>query len=232
MQIVLNLVHSSLLRPKEVAHIKIEHVNLQEKYIRVTSDVAKNHNERMTAMTDKTIELIKKLNIEKYPKNFYLLGCDGTSTSGFVPNKQMSNERRYGKNWAYLRDKLDFPQEMQLYSLRDTGIYEMLKNDVRVTSVVCRTESIKRKPNIIVLVLFCLYGVVDNSIFLNELYLVFCFNTDLLNVFYIAGLDVYCFQFCHKLGVLLFEFRRGQRERFDLCGIFAVCGFELLYFAC
>ena len=74
MQIALNLIHQSLLRPKEVSEIQLKHVHLDEKYILVPSDVAKNHNERKATLSDKTIALIRQLNIENLPKTHFLLG--------------------------------------------------------------------------------------------------------------------------------------------------------------
>jgi len=40
-----------------------------------------------------------------------------------------------GKYWVKLREKLSLPKEMQLYSLRDSGISEMLKSGVDPLSV-------------------------------------------------------------------------------------------------
>ena len=57
MQIALNLVHQSMLRPKEVLDIQLKHLFLEDKYILVPSEVAKNHNERKAALSDKTILL-------------------------------------------------------------------------------------------------------------------------------------------------------------------------------
>ena len=141
-QILVNLVYQSLLRPKEVAEIKIKDVFLDEKYILVPAEVAKNHNERKATLSNKTIELIKQLNVEEYPKNFYLLGGnnDKKQNTGTIPtlapNKEKAALRRYQKEWNALRKKLKFPQTMQLYSLRDTGITDMLKSGIDNLSVM------------------------------------------------------------------------------------------------
>jgi site-specific recombinase XerD len=39
------------------------------------------------------------------------------------------------KYWAKLRKKLGLPEEMQQYSLRDSGIFEMLKSGIDPLSV-------------------------------------------------------------------------------------------------
>jgi len=135
MQIALNLIHQSLLRPKEVNEIQLKHIHLEEKYILVPPDVAKNHNERKATLSDKTIELIRQLNIEKLPQTYFLLG-GGQRGHSLLPCKESANQNRISKNWVQLQRKLKFPKEMQLYSLRDTGIYEMLKSGIDDLSVM------------------------------------------------------------------------------------------------
>lgn len=129
MQIALNLVYQSLLRPKEVNEIRLKNVFLNEKYILVPGAVAKNHKERKAALSDSTIELLRKLNIEKLPKNYFLLGGD-TQGQSLVPHPQQASKDRINKNWLRLKEILQFPKEMQLYSLRDTGITDMLKSGI------------------------------------------------------------------------------------------------------
>ncbi|MCL2328296.1 MAG: site-specific integrase [Bacteroidetes bacterium] len=129
MQIALNLVYQSLVRPKEVNEIQLKNVFLDEKYILIPANVAKNHNERKATLSDTTIELMRKLGIEKLPKEYYLLGGNSNKQS-LLPHKIKSSTGRIGKNWAKLQERLQFPKEMQLYSLRDTGITDLLKSGV------------------------------------------------------------------------------------------------------
>lgn len=129
MQVALNLVYQSLLRPKEVNEIRLKNVFLNEKYILVPASVAKNHKERKATLSDATIELLRKFNIEKLPKDYFLLGGN-TQGASLIPHKQQANHDRINKNWCRLKKTLHFPQEMQLYSLRDTGITDLLKSGV------------------------------------------------------------------------------------------------------
>jgi integrase len=125
MEIAVNLVYSSLLRPNEIRQIKIEDLNLREKYIVVKSEVAKNHKTRCAALTENTISLIKQLLCDKkLQKNFYLLG------GNLVPAQRMCGLRRYGREWDKIVKQLNIDKKMQLYSFRDTGIWEMLKSGI------------------------------------------------------------------------------------------------------
>ncbi|MDR0941193.1 MAG: site-specific integrase [Bacteroidales bacterium] len=129
MQVALNLVYQSLLRPKEINEIRLKDVFLSEKYILVPGVVAKNHKERKATLSNATIELLQKLNIEKLPKDYFLLGGNQPGRS-LIPHKQQADRNRINKNWVRLKKILKFPKEMQLYSLRDTGITDMLKSGI------------------------------------------------------------------------------------------------------
>lgn len=129
MQVALNLVYQSLLRPKEINEIKLKDIFLEDKYILVPANVAKNHKERKATLSNSTIELLRKLNIEKLPKDYFLLGGEKQGES-LIPHKQQASKDRLNKNWYRLKKVLNFPKEMQLYSLRDTGITDLLKSGV------------------------------------------------------------------------------------------------------
>ncbi|MDR1627650.1 MAG: hypothetical protein LBR79_02610, partial [Oscillospiraceae bacterium] len=72
----------------------------------------------------------KNLNIEQYPKDFYLIG------TGYKPSKNIIAHTRFGKDWAKVRYALKLPNEMQLYSFRDSGIFDMLKSGIDDLSVM------------------------------------------------------------------------------------------------
>jgi integrase len=128
--LVLNLVYSSLIRPNEIRNIQIKHVNITDKYVTIPCEVAKNHHERHAALSEKSIELLQKIDFAKFPKDYYLLGGD------LVPSKEMCGAARYRHEWDRVTKKLQIPKEMQLYSFRDTGIYEMLKSGIDNLSVM------------------------------------------------------------------------------------------------
>jgi len=64
------------------------------------------------------------MKLEKYPKNYFLFGTD------LLPSDTRVSNKRYRNEWQKVRKKLKLPAEMQLYSLRDTGINEMLKSGI------------------------------------------------------------------------------------------------------
>jgi integrase len=119
--LVCKLMYYSLLRPNEIRQIRIADINVDKHYIAIKSEVAKNHNARFAALTPDVCSLLKSLNLEKYPKNYFLF------TTTFMPGVTMCSNTRFGKEWVKIRNSCKLPKEMQLYSFRDTGIFEMMK---------------------------------------------------------------------------------------------------------
>ncbi len=128
--IVLQLVFNSLIRPKEISELRIKDLNLQEKYILVRPEVAKTHNARYASLSDELVALFSAPEFAKAKLNDYILG------NGYVPSSVPISKARFRKDWDKMRKALNLPDEMQLYSLRDTGINTLLKNGVDTLTVM------------------------------------------------------------------------------------------------
>lgn len=117
-------------RSQEINQLQVKHLFLSEKFINVPAEVAKNHKMRRCAITPEISELIQKLKIDTFPADYYLFSGD------LKPGKEPSGGLRYTREWDKVRKKLNLPAEMQLYSLRDTGIFDMLKSGIDDLSVM------------------------------------------------------------------------------------------------
>lgn len=126
---VCELVFTSLIRPKEIRLIRIEDVCLDGHYIYIKGDNAKTHFERFASLTPQLEARISALVKGARPK-WYLIG------DGYKPNARPISDSRFRKDWDAMRRALDLPKEMQLYSLRDTGISEMLKSGIDALTVM------------------------------------------------------------------------------------------------
>jgi integrase len=127
--ILLKLEYNALIRPNEIRNLKVFNTDLINGTITVESSVAKNHNERIITMTPDLVADFEKMNLSQYNKQFYLF------SHNFVPGKERVGPRYYSDFWVKMRNDLNLPTEMQLYSLRDTGIFEMLKSGIDSLSV-------------------------------------------------------------------------------------------------
>lgn len=130
--LVCMLVYHSLIRPKEIRNLKIGDIDLAGHNIKVSGEIAKNHNTRYSAISPQIESLINDLGIMKKPKSWYIFSDPETLNPG--TNKLY--DAKFTKEFAKVRKELKLPANMQLYSFRDTGIFEMLKSNVDDLSVM------------------------------------------------------------------------------------------------
>ena len=128
--LILHLVYNCLIRPNEISQLQVKHLFLHENYIKVPGEIAKNHKTRLCAITPEISALFKELKIDTFPADYYIFSGD------LKPNKNQSGGLRYNKEWSRVRKTLNLPAEMQLYSFRDTGIFDMLKSGIDDLSVM------------------------------------------------------------------------------------------------
>lgn len=119
------LVFGSLIRPKEISYLKKEDFNFNSQTIRVNPTVSKNHKLRIATIPNNNIEILKPL-IERAEFGSFVFGTDNLK-----PTKNRQCSRYYAKLWDKLvRKPLNLGMEMKLYSLRDSGIVQLLSNGV------------------------------------------------------------------------------------------------------
>lgn len=127
--IVCELIYFSLLRPIEITRIKIKYIDLQNNIIHMPATETKNGYSRNAVLSEelniKITRLIQNANDEDYLISY-----------GFMPGKHSLSKKMYGKLWDKMRKEINLPKEMQLYSLRDTGINNMLLAGIPALTVM------------------------------------------------------------------------------------------------
>jgi site-specific recombinase XerD len=122
MNIVCQLVYSSAIRPAEILKIQLKHIHLERHYIAIPADNAKNHKERFATTTPSLDELLTPI-LTKYKNlDLYLFG----KNKKLDPDSSPANKSYFQKSWERMRNATGLPKEMQLYSLRDTGLTDLL----------------------------------------------------------------------------------------------------------
>ena len=127
--VLCRLVFNSLVRPKEVWRLKIADIHLDEGYIHVTEDESKTHYSRSAALTPQLIKDIRMMIVGAKP-SMYLFG------HRYKPSAKPIRYNNFREDWNKMRIALGLPDTMQLYSLRDTGINEMLKSGIDPLTVM------------------------------------------------------------------------------------------------
>ncbi|MBR4647412.1 MAG: tyrosine-type recombinase/integrase [Bacteroidales bacterium] len=125
----LEMIYGALLRPHELLMLKVGYISLSDKTITIPPEVSKNGKRRIIPMTKEIEQLLIRMNVHNAPPEYYLF------SNNQKPGKKQVSARYFRKFWDKIRKKFDLPMEMQQYSLRDTGITEMLKNGLDPLSV-------------------------------------------------------------------------------------------------
>ena len=114
------------IRPNELKKLKVEHVNIEKSYITIPSSISKNRKTENVTIPNIFIEELKE-HIGKASKDLFLFG------KKFAPGKQAVANLFY--QWENVRKKYHFRKEVQFYSLKDTGITDMLNAGVPAIKV-------------------------------------------------------------------------------------------------
>ncbi len=128
--LVCMLIYSGFIRPKEIRELRVRDIHLKDHCIIVPPEVSKNHCSRVVGITAEIEELMTSLHLDVMPLDYYICG------KSLVPSETMAPDALYTRTWIEMRKALNLPETMQLYSLKDTGITNMLENGVPAIDVM------------------------------------------------------------------------------------------------
>lgn len=131
MNIVCQLVYSSAIRPAEILRIQLKHIHLDRRYIFIPGENAKNHRDRFATLSPSLVAMLKPVTERFGDPELYLVG----KNENLDPDTQPVNKSYFQKSWERMRRATGLPKEMQLYSLRDTGLTDLLHAGVDPLSV-------------------------------------------------------------------------------------------------
>lgn len=133
MQIICRMVYTSLLRPVEIARVQVKQIDFEHHCIVMPQDKTKTHEER-NGRLDKELEDMLRRHIAGAKPDDYLF-ADSQWRCGKVP----MSCKMYCKAWVRMRDKVKveidgrltkMPDSYQLYSLKDSALFSMIKAGV------------------------------------------------------------------------------------------------------
>ena len=129
-EIVMHLIFTSLIRPSEIERLQVRDVDLKNKCIHIPANKAKTHKDRDAALSDTCIALlIPLLSKPGILPTWYLIN------SKYECGPEPCYHGMFKKHWMKIRKECGLPDEMQLYSLKDSGITEMLEAGVSINQV-------------------------------------------------------------------------------------------------
>lgn len=128
------LCYCCLMRPKEIALLRCGDIDLGRQVVHVSADIAKNDHESFRTIPDMTLPYFRRLRLQD--KSMYLFGYHRAATGDFRPGKVATDQKRFSDYWKHtVRPACGFGLDLQLYSLKDTGITNMIGSGVPVSFV-------------------------------------------------------------------------------------------------
>lgn len=124
------ILHYLFVRPKEMSYLKIGDFNIKKKTLFLHGTNTKNHNDALLTMPDHVLKLMIELHIFDSPSNYYLF------SSNFAPGPERKSEKSFRDYWHhYVRKNLKMTDRYKFYSLKDTGITNMLRANTDILTV-------------------------------------------------------------------------------------------------
>lgn len=126
------LCYGCFMRPKEIALLRCKDIDLARQIVHVDASIAKNDNDSFRTIPDDILPVFQRLDLTN--KNAYLFGQH--AHYDFSPGKQKICSRKIAAYWNNtIRKECAFPMDVQFYSLKDTGITNMLGNGIPISYV-------------------------------------------------------------------------------------------------
>lgn len=143
----------TLIRPGELAAIRLDDISIKEQTIYVGKEISKNRKDAKVTIPRKVLQMMIERGVFNHPSHHYLFG------KKFVPSEEKADGRIFREEWARMRKALHWPDNLQFYSLKDTGITDaidrvgltVVKDQARhssidITNKYIRKEQMKAHP--------------------------------------------------------------------------------------
>jgi integrase len=121
---VMLLCYRLFIRPKEIMLLRIRNIDFDNSLLTIPSSVAKNHCDRILGVPDEIMGYFTTL--RNLPEDWFIFSDPKT----YAPGQRATAPTRIAEKWKEMRNALGLPESYQFYSLKDTGITEMLEAGV------------------------------------------------------------------------------------------------------
>lgn len=135
MVLVCMFVFHTLLRPRsELLRIKVGFVDLHNGVINVSGTQSKSKRIRRPAIPDVMLPYLAASPIVKAKSHDFVVGKD------LLPGPLKCGHNTSGSRWAKMRTALEWPADKTLYSLRDTGIVQLIADGLDLHYVMKQAD--------------------------------------------------------------------------------------------
>lgn len=122
------ILHYCFVRPKEMSKIQLKHLSIQNQTLFIPDTNSKNRKDGTVTLSSKVIELLVELRVFDHDQESFLF------SDNFMPGHKAKSEKIFRDYWSYhVRKDLKLPDTYKFYSLKDTGITNMLRKHDSIT---------------------------------------------------------------------------------------------------
>lgn len=124
------ILYYMFVRPHEMSLLRLRDFQIEKKTLILHGDQTKNHNDAVLTLPDHITRLMIDLQVFESPGHYYLFG------DKFRPGEVWRDSKQFRDYWNnHVRRDLKMPAEYKFYSLKDTGITNMLRANTDPISV-------------------------------------------------------------------------------------------------
>lgn len=128
--LVCYLIYYLFIRPKELSYIRIGDISVKNRTLVISGDYSKNRTTQVVTLPEKVLKLMLELGVLNCPVSYYLVG------KRFRPNARRHSEAHIRYYWKdKVRPALNLTFDVKFYSLKDSGITNMIRSGTDLLSV-------------------------------------------------------------------------------------------------
>ena len=122
------------MRPKEIALLKCGDIDLKRQTVSVSGEIAKNGKDSVRTIPDAMMPFLRTLDLSD--PDLFMFGSHRLEKFRFTPGTKPTIGQRISDYWRFVvRPGCGFGEDLQFYSLKDTGITNMLGDGVPISFV-------------------------------------------------------------------------------------------------
>ena len=124
------ILYYCFIRPNEMSYIQLKHISIKRSTIFIPDYSSKNGKDGTVTLPDVVVKLMIDLEIFTHSDTDYLFSHQ------LRPGPERHSPKQFTDYWShYVRKALNFPDKWKFYSLKDTGITDLIRDNADLLSV-------------------------------------------------------------------------------------------------
>lgn len=124
------ILYYCFIRPNEMSYIQLSHISIERGTIYIPCYSSKNGKDGTVTLPDVVVKLMVELQIFRHPDSDYLFSKE------LKPGPERHSAKQFTDYWShFIRKQLRFPPEWKFYSLKDTGITDLIRENTDLLTV-------------------------------------------------------------------------------------------------